>query len=41
MLTYQVLVDDIKAMGIEQAFGQTNEDIAWFATALHRADILF
>jgi acetolactate synthase-1/2/3 large subunit len=39
--TYQVLVDDIKAMGIEQVFGLMSDDTAVFATALDSAGIRF
>jgi acetolactate synthase-1/2/3 large subunit len=39
--TYQVLVDDIKAMGVEQVFGLMSDDTAVFATALDSAGIRF
>ncbi|HEY4166760.1 MAG TPA: thiamine pyrophosphate-binding protein [Reyranella sp.] len=39
--TYQVLVDDIKALGIEQVFGLMSDDTAVFATALDSAGIRF
>lgn len=39
--TYQVLVDDIKAMGIEHVFGLMSDDTAVFATALDSAGIRF
>ena len=32
--TYQVLVEDIKALGVEQVFGLMSDDTAVFATAL-------
>ncbi len=35
--TYQVLVDDIKALGVEQVFGLMSDDTAVFATALDSA----
>jgi len=39
--TYQVLVDDIKALGTEQVFGLMSDDTAVFATALDSAGIRF
>jgi thiamine pyrophosphate-dependent acetolactate synthase large subunit-like protein len=39
--TYQVLVDDIKALGVEQVFGLMSDDTAVFATALDNAGIRF
>ena len=39
--TYQVLVDDIKALGIEQVFGLMSDDTAVFATALDSSGIRF
>lgn len=39
--TYQVLVDDIKALGVEQVFGLMSDDTAVFATALDSAGIRF
>jgi acetolactate synthase-1/2/3 large subunit len=39
--TYQVLVDDMKALGIEQVFGLMSDDTAVFATALDSAGIRF
>jgi len=39
--TYQVLVDDIKAMGVEEVFGLMSDDTAVFATALDSAGIRF
>jgi len=39
--TYQVLVDDIKALGIEHVFGLMSDDTAVFATALDSAGIRF
>ncbi|CAN5480758.1 thiamine pyrophosphate-binding protein [soil metagenome] len=39
--TYQVLVEDIKAMGVEQVFGLMSDDTAVFATALDSAGIRF
>jgi thiamine pyrophosphate-dependent acetolactate synthase large subunit-like protein len=39
--TYQALVDDIKAMGVEQVFGLMSDDTAVFATALDSAGIRF
>ncbi len=37
--TYQVLVEDIKALGVEQVFGLMSDDTAVFATALDSAGI--
>ena len=39
--TYQVLVDDIKALGVEQVFGLMSDDTAVFATALDSSGIRF
>lgn len=39
--TYQVLVEDIKALGIEEVFGLMSDDTAVFATALDSAGIRF
>ena len=39
--TYQVLVEDIKAMGVEQVFGLMSDDTAVFATALDSSGIRF
>lgn len=39
--TYQALVDDIKALGVEQVFGLMSDDTAVFATALDSAGIRF
>src|SRR5260221_11648865 len=39
--TYQVLVDDIRALGVEQVFGLMSDDTAVFATALDSAGIRF
>jgi acetolactate synthase-1/2/3 large subunit len=39
--TYQVLVDDIKALGVEQVFGLMSDDTAVFATALDSAGVRF
>jgi thiamine pyrophosphate-dependent acetolactate synthase large subunit-like protein len=39
--TYQVLVDDIKSLGVEQVFGLMSDDTAVFATALDSAGIRF
>src|SRR5512139_2640599 len=39
--TYQVLVDDLKALGIHQVFGLMSDDTAVFATALDSAGIRF
>jgi thiamine pyrophosphate-dependent acetolactate synthase large subunit-like protein len=39
--TYQVLVDDIKALGVEEVFGLMSDDTAVFATALDSAGIRF
>src|ERR1700748_1263150 len=39
--TCQVLVDDIKALGVEQVFGLMSDDTAVFATALDSAGIRF
>jgi thiamine pyrophosphate-dependent acetolactate synthase large subunit-like protein len=39
--TYQVLVEDIKALGVEQVFGLMSDDTAVFATALDNAGIRF
>ena len=41
MPTYQVLVEDIKALGVEQVFGLMSDDTAVFATALDSAGIRF
>jgi len=39
--TYQVLVDDIKAMGVGQVFGLMSDDTAVFATALDSSGVRF
>jgi len=39
--TYEVLVEDIKALGVEQVFGLMSDDTAVFATALDSAGIRF
>jgi acetolactate synthase-1/2/3 large subunit len=39
--TYQVLVDDMKALGVEQVFGLMSDDTAVFATALDSSGIRF
>src|SRR4029078_4697950 len=39
--TYQVLADDIKALGVEQVFGLMSDDTAVFATALDSAGLRF
>src|SRR5262245_14822198 len=39
--TYQVLVDDLKALGVEQVFGRMSGDTAVFATALDSSGIRF
>ena len=39
--TYQALVDDLKALGVEQVFGLMSDDTAVFATALDSAGIRF
>jgi thiamine pyrophosphate-dependent acetolactate synthase large subunit-like protein len=39
--TYQVLVEDIKALGVEQVFGLMSDDTAVFATALDNAGLRF
>src|SRR4029434_2695590 len=39
--TYQVLVDDLKSLGVEQVFGLMSDDTAVFATALDSAGIRF
>jgi acetolactate synthase-1/2/3 large subunit len=39
--TYQVLVEDIKALGVEQVFGLMSDDTAVFATALDSAGLRF
>jgi len=39
--TYQALVEDIKALGIEQVFGLMSDDTAVFATALDSSGIRF
>jgi thiamine pyrophosphate-dependent acetolactate synthase large subunit-like protein len=39
--TYQVLVEDIKALGVEQVFGLMSDDTAVFATALDSSGIRF
>jgi acetolactate synthase I/II/III large subunit len=41
MPTYQVLVDDLKALGVEQVFGLMSDDTAVFATALDSSGIRF
>ncbi|MBM3490849.1 MAG: hypothetical protein FJX68_10420, partial [Alphaproteobacteria bacterium] len=39
--TYQVLVEDIKALGVEQVFGLMSDDTAVFAVALDSAGLRF
>ena len=39
--TYQVLVEDLKALGVEQVFGLMSDDTAVFATALDSAGLRF
>jgi thiamine pyrophosphate-dependent acetolactate synthase large subunit-like protein len=39
--TYQLLVDDLKALGVQQVFGLMSDDTAVFATALDSAGIRF
>ncbi|MBM3622372.1 MAG: thiamine pyrophosphate-binding protein [Alphaproteobacteria bacterium] len=39
--TYQMLVDDIKSLGVEQVFGLMSDDTAVFVTALDSAGIRF
>jgi len=39
--TYQVLVDDLKALGVQQVFGLMSDDTAVFATAIDSAGIRF
>src|SRR4029078_11318597 len=39
--TYQVLVEDIKALGVEQVFGLMSDDTAVFATAIDSSGIRF
>ena len=39
--TYQVLVEDIKALGVEQVFGLMSDDTAVFVTALDSSGIRF
>src|ERR1700742_4141233 len=39
--TYQVLVEDINALGVEHVFGLMSDDTAVFATALDSAGIRF
>ena len=39
--TYQLLVDDLKALGVEQVFGLMSDDTAVFATALDSSGIRF
>src|ERR1700716_3438690 len=39
--TYQVLVEDLKALGVEQEFGLMSDDTAVFATALDSSGIPF
>lgn len=39
--TYQLLVEDLKALGVEQVFGLMSDDTAVFATALDSAGIRF
>src|SRR3982074_1813597 len=39
--TYQVLVEDLKALGIQQVFGLMSDDTAVFATALDSSGIRF
>jgi thiamine pyrophosphate-dependent acetolactate synthase large subunit-like protein len=38
---YQVLAEDIKAMGVEAAFGLMSDDTALFATALDTMGVRF
>src|SRR5262245_62917511 len=40
-LVYQVLAEDIRAMGIEAAFGLMSDDTALLATALDTAGVRF
>src|SRR5258708_4279510 len=39
--TYQVLAEDIKALGVEQVFGLMSDDTAVFATALDSSGVRF
>src|SRR6478735_9004490 len=39
--TYQVLVEDLKALGVQQVFGLMSDDTAVFATAIDSAGIRF
>src|SRR5258708_30276940 len=39
--TYEVLVDDLKALGVEQVFGLMSDDTAVFATALDSSGVRF
>src|SRR5260370_11289145 len=39
--TYQILVEDIKALGVEQVFGLLSDDTAVFATALDSSGVRF
>jgi acetolactate synthase I/II/III large subunit len=39
--TYEILVEDIKALGVEQVFGLMSDDTAVFATALDSSGIRF
>jgi acetolactate synthase-1/2/3 large subunit len=39
--TYQILVEDIKALGVEQVFGLMSDDTAVFATALDSSGVRF
>src|SRR5204862_1235662 len=39
--TYQVLVEDIRALGVEQVFGLMSDDTAVFATALDSSGVRF
>jgi acetolactate synthase I/II/III large subunit len=39
--TYQALVEDIKALGVEQVFGLMSDDTAVFATALDSSGVRF
>src|SRR5881396_2653231 len=39
--TYEVLVDDLKALGVQQVFGLMSDDTAVFATALDSAGLRF
>ena len=39
--TYQLLVDDLKALGVQQVFGLMSDDTAVFATALDSTGIRF